>query len=193
MGVELGDDVDSDGMNAMKKSGINQPPCYFDKYINCVDDIEIAEAFKQSLAELDTLDVKRLNRVGDAVYAEGKWTIKDIFQHLIDAERILAYRALRIGRNDKTPYSGFDEALLAANVSTANRSLESILAELKIVRKATALLFASFTDEAVQRFIFANDKQMSALAFGFTIVGHQKYHLKLIKEKYLPLTDVTHN
>jgi hypothetical protein len=172
---------------AMKKSDINQPPCYFDKYINCADDIDIAEAFKQSLAELDALDVTKLKQLGNAVYAEGKWTIKDIFQHLIDAERILAYRSLRIGRNDKTPYSGFDEALLAANVSTVNRSLESIVAELKTVRTATALLFESFTDEAVQRFIFSNDKQMSALAFGFTIVGHQKYHLKLIEEKYLPL------
>src|SRR5690349_5440573 len=108
----------------MKKSDINQPPCYFDKYINCVEDIEISEAFKQSQAELDRLELSKFNRIGDSVYAEGKWTIKDIFQHLIDAEHILSYRALRIGRNDKSLYTGFDEAVLAANVRTENRNVE---------------------------------------------------------------------
>lgn len=171
----------------MKKSDISQPPCYFDKYIDCVEDVEISEAFRQSQMELDNLNLEKLKQIGDAVYAQDKWTIKDIFQHLIDAEHILSYRALRIGRNDKTPYSGFDEAFLAANVSTKNRNLESIVDELKIVRSATALLFESFTDEAIQRFTFSNDKQMSALAFGFTIVGHQKYHLKFIEKEYLPL------
>lgn len=171
----------------MKKSDINQPPCYFDKYISYVQDVELFEAFKQSETELAHLPLAEFNQIGAAVYAEGKWTIKDIFQHLLDAERILAYRALRIGRNDKTRLSGFDEALLAANVSTQKRSLESIIAELELVRKVTMLLFASFDDEALQRFTKVSGNQMSALAYGFTILGHQKYHLKIIEEKYRPL------
>jgi hypothetical protein len=171
----------------MKKSDINLPPCYFDKYIDQVEEIELSEAFKLSEVEIEALDLDTFNRIGNAVYAAGKWTIKEIFQHLIDTERILAYRALRIGRNDKTPLSGFDEAALAAHVSTENRRLESIIAELQIVRRATALLFESFDDEALQRLGLAADKQLSALAFGFTILGHQKYHLKIIAEKYLPL------
>lgn len=174
----------------MKKSDINKPPCYFDKYINCVDDIELFEAFQQSHIELNSLDLAKFNQIGDQVYAAGKWTIKDIFQHLIDTEHILAYRALRIGRNDITNLSGFDEAVLAANVSTKDRTLESIIAELKHRRTSTRLLFESFTDEALQTIGIASEMQMSALAFGFTILGHQKYHLRIIKEKYLPLINL---
>lgn len=171
----------------MKKSDINQPPCYFDKYMNCVADIELFEAFDQSQTELETLDLAHFNQVGEAVYAEGKWTIKDIFQHLIDAEHILSYRALRIGRNDKALYTGFDQDLLAANAGTSTRSLEVIVEELKLLRRVTKFMFRTFTDEAMQRFTIVDGKQMSALAFGFTIFGHQKYHLRMIGEKYLPL------
>lgn len=174
----------------MKKSDIKQPPCYFDKYLNCVTDLELFEAFDQSLTELGTLDLARFKQVGDAVYAAGKWTVKDIFQHLIDAEHILSYRALRIGRNDKSLYTGFDQDLLAANVSTKNRSLEDIVEELKVLRQATRFLFGTFTDEALQRFTVVDGKQMSALAFGFTILGHQKYHLRVLDERYLPLASV---
>ena len=174
----------------MKKSDINQPPCYFDKYINYVDDIELFEAFQQSHIELNSLDLAKFNQIGDQVYAAGKWTIKDIFQHLIDTEHILAYRALRIGRYDKTKLSGFDEQVLAKNVSTKNRTLESLVNELKLRREVTKLLFVSFTDEALQIIGTASEMQMSALAFGFTILGHQKYHLKIIEEKYLPLINL---
>jgi DinB superfamily len=173
----------------MKKSDINQPPCYFDKYIDLVDDIELSAAFKQSLGELDNLDLAKYKQIGDKVYAEGKWTIKDILQHLIDAERVLAYRSLRIGRNDKTELPGFDEELFAANISTKDLSLESILDELKIVRKSTELLFATFRDEAAQRFLNISGNQMSALAYGFAILGHQTYHLKIIEERYFPLAN----
>jgi DinB superfamily len=173
----------------MNKSNIKQPPCYFDKYINCVDDVEIFEAFKQSQSELDNLDLQQLNQIGDAVYARDKWTIKDIFQHLIDAEHILSCRSLRIGRNDTTELPGFDEALLASNVSTKRRSLESIIEELRVVRQVSKRLFESFDDEAMQRSTTVNGNQMSVVAYGFAILGHQKYHLGLIEERYLPLVN----
>lgn len=173
----------------MKKSDINQPPCYFDKYIKCAEDVAILQAFADSITELETLDLARFNAIGDKVYAKGKWTIKDIFQHLVDTEHILAYRALRIGRNDKTNLTGFDEALLAANVDTKQRSLEKIIAEMKLIRQTTALMFESFSKEALQRTTIVSGNQMSALAYGFTIIGHQKYHLKIVSDRYLPLLD----
>lgn len=173
----------------MKKSNMNQPPCYFDRYMNQIEDLELMEAFQQSQTELEQLDVSKLSRIGNSVYAEGKWTINDIFQHLIDVEYILAYRALRLARNDKTQLSGFDEALLAANVNTSTRSLESLLAELKSIHNATALLFGSFDDAALQRNGIISGNLMSVLAFGFTIVGHQKHHWNIIKERYLPLVE----
>ncbi len=176
----------------MKKSDINQSPCYFDKYINRIDDLEIFQAFKQSERELENLDLERWDGVGDSVYAAGKWTVKDIFQHLIDAERILSYRCLRTGRNDQTLLTGFDQELLAANVSTKSRTLASIVEELMLLRKTTQLLFESFDDEAMHRFTVISDNRMSVLAYGFAILGHQKYHLKIIEEKYLPLI-TSHN
>ena len=169
----------------MRKSDINQPPCYFDKYIELVEDIEISEAFKQSLAELDGLDLERFERIGNAVYEQGKWTIKEVFQHLIDAERVLSYRALRIGRNDKTLLNGFDQDMFAANIDVKNRGLESLIDELKVVRQSTELLFENLDDEALQRFITISGNQMSALAYGFAMLGHQTYHLKIIEERYL--------
>ncbi|HEV7682730.1 MAG TPA: DinB family protein [Pyrinomonadaceae bacterium] len=171
----------------MKKSDINQPPCYFDRYLNYVADIEIVNAFKQSLTEIESFDLEALSKLGDTTYAEDKWTIKDILQHLIDVEHILAYRALRIARKDKTPLPGFDEAQLAMNAHPERRSLSDLIAELKMVRQATSLLFESFDDEALQESAVISENQMSALAFGFTIVGHQKHHLRIIEEKYLPL------
>lgn len=174
----------------MKKSDIQQPPCYFDKYLDCVGDVELSEAFHQSQIDLEELDLERLIELGDAAYAEGKWGVKDIFQHLIDAERILSYRSLRIGRNDQTEIPGFDQDLFAANVSTKHQTVNRLVEELEIVREATQRLFESFDDEALQRSTVINGNQMSALAYGFAILGHQKYHLKLIEEKYLPLSKV---
>ena len=171
----------------MKKSDINQPPCYFDKYIDLVDDIELSAAFKQSIAELDNLDLAKFKQIGNAIYAEGKWTIKDILQHLIDSERVLAYRSLCIGRNDPTELPGFDEEIFAANVSTKNKTLEEIIAELKIVRASTELLFESFDDKAMHRFLTIYGNRMSALAYGFAIIAHQIHHLKIIEERYLGL------
>ncbi len=173
----------------MKKSDINQPPCYFDKYIELVEDIEISAAFKQSINDLDNLDLAKFKQIGDAVYAEGKWTVKDILQHLIDSERVLAYRSLCIGRNDPTELPSFDEEIFAATVSTKNRTLEEIIAELKIVRASTELLFESFDDAAMHRFMTIYDNQMCVLAYGFAIIAHQIHHLKIIEERYFPLAN----
>jgi hypothetical protein len=173
----------------MKKSDINQPPCYFDRYIEYVEDIEIVEAFKQSMGEIENLNINELAEIADAVYAEGKWTIKSIVQHLIDVEHILAYRSLRIARNDRTPLPGFDEALWARNAPVERRDLAGLLDELKVARHATALLFQSLDDDALHRSLIISDNQMSVLALGFAIVGHQKHHLKIIRDRYLPLIE----
>lgn len=171
----------------MKKSEINQPPCYFDRYIECCDDIDIGEMFARSITELDALDLSAYEAIGDLVYAPGKWTIRDVYQHLTDVEHILAYRALRIARNDRTQLSGFEEHVLAANVSTRERSLRRIVDELRVARTATMMMFESFSDEALMRSMTFGENRMSALAFGFTICGHQRYHERINAERYLPL------
>lgn len=171
----------------MKKSDINQPPCYFDKYIDLVDDIELSAAFTQSIEQIEGLDLVKLKQIGDKVYDEGKWTIKDILQHLIDAERVLSYRSLCIGRNDPTELPSFDEEIFAANVSTKNRTLEEIIEEMKIVRTSTKLLFESFDDAAMHRSMTIYGNQMCVLAYGFAIIAHQIHHFGIIEERYFPL------
>jgi len=170
----------------MKKSDINQPPCYFDRYMSRVDDIEISDALRRSQTELENLDLEKPGRLGDVAYAEGKWTVKDIFQHLIDAEHVLSYRALRIGRNDETILPGFDQDLFAANVSTKGRSIEKIVNQLKLIRKTTESLFETFDQAAMLRSTAISGNQMSVLAYGFAIVEHQGHHLEIIDKRYLP-------
>jgi DinB superfamily len=169
----------------MKKSDINQAPCYFDTYINLVDDIELNDALKQSISELENLDFDALEKLADYAYAEGKWTVKDIIQHMIDTERVMNYRALSYARNDVKQLPGFDENNYAKNVNTKKRSLKSLIAELKLVHKSSIALFKSFDKKALQRKGIMFNSEMSVLAVGFVIAGHQKHHLNVIKERYM--------
>lgn len=171
----------------MKKSDLSWPPCYFDTYINKVPDVGITEALAQSLTDLNQLDVNALRALGDKVYAPGKWTVRDIFQHITDGERVFSYRALRFARNDKTALPGFDENLFAENTGANTRPLEQVLEELKIVRKSTIALFDTFSDEALARTGVMFNSELPVLALGFVTVGHQTHHLGIIRERYLPL------
>lgn len=120
----------------------------------------------------------------DYAYAPGKWTIKDIIQHLIDCERILSYRALCIARNDKTNFPNFDEDRYAIEAKGNTKSLMHLLTELTSVRQATLLLFKSFNDEELTRMGTASDAPISVRALGFIIIGHQNHHQKVFLEKY---------
>ena len=121
----------------------------------------------------------------DYRYAEGKWTIKEIIQHLIDTERIFAYRALRISRNDSTPLPGFDENEYVVNTNASERNLQGLLTEMAVVRQATLSLFNSFSKEQLLRIGIASDKNISVRAIGFLIVGHQVHHQRIFEERYL--------
>ncbi|HNP32302.1 MAG TPA: DinB family protein [Flavobacterium sp.] len=121
----------------------------------------------------------------DYRYAEGKWTIKDILQHLIDAERIFAYRALRFARNDKTELSGFEENDYVDEANANNRSIQDLLTELAVVRQATLSMFKSFSEEELMRKGIASKNPISVRALGFVIIGHQNHHQRVFQERYL--------
>ncbi|WP_367770012.1 DinB family protein [Flavobacterium sp. WC2421] len=121
----------------------------------------------------------------DYRYAEGKWTIKDIIQHIIDTERIFAYRALRISRNDKTPLPGFEENHYVDNTNANERNLQGLLTEMAVVRQATLSLFKSFSEEQLLRTGTASNTSISVRAIAFIIIGHQKHHQKVYQERYL--------
>jgi len=169
----------------MKKSDINPMPEYFDRYINLVADVELTQAFDDSIRQLDELDVNLLDKISDRENAPDKWTAKEILQHVIDWERILSYRTLLFARREGSIPQGIDQNRLAANTDAEKRSGNSLIAELKAVRASTKTLFESFDDE-VMLIKGTNWKyEVSILALGFALVGHQIHHLKIIEENYL--------
>lgn len=118
-------------------------------------------------------------------YADGKWTIKELLQHVIDTERIFCYRALRFARNDKTALHSFehDDYNLVSNAN--NRTMKSLLSEFDSVRKSSISLFESFNNEMLKRTGVASGNNMSVRAIGYLISGHANHHLNIFKERYL--------
>jgi len=171
----------------MKLSDINPMPEYYDRYIKLVTDVELSEAFDDSIRQLNDLDKSLLTRLDDRTYAPGKWTVKEIIQHLADVERIMAYRTLMFARGDETTPAGFDQDLLVANARANAKTVDELIEDLKIVRTATKSLFGSFDDETLLKTGTNWKYEVSVLAMGFMLVGHQIHHLKIIEEKYHPL------
>ena len=158
---------------------------FFATYIKALDDVHLVEELEISLHDF----IKFVQNIPmdkfDYRYEEGKWTIKDIIQHIIDAERIFGYRALRISRNDKTPLPGFDENEYVENTNANNRGLQELLAEFSAVRHSNLLLFKSFSEEQLARMGIAYEDEVSVRALGFLIIGHLKHHQRIFKERYL--------
>jgi len=118
-------------------------------------------------------------------YAKNKWTIKEILVHIIDDERIYAYRALCFARNDKTELPGFEQDDYALFSNANERSIENILNEYEAVRNATITLFESFDEAALLRKGIANKNKATVRALGYHLAGHELHHINIIKEKYL--------
>jgi hypothetical protein len=117
-------------------------------------------------------------------YGPDKWTIKQMFQHVIDTERIFAYRALAIARKEPVALIGFDENEYAKNGTAANRNWKDMLVEWRVIRQSYNLLFASFTEEQNKALGTASDNPISVNAIGFIIFGHALHHLHILKERY---------
>jgi uncharacterized damage-inducible protein DinB len=121
----------------------------------------------------------------DYAYADGKWTIKQLLSHMIDAERIFAYRVLCILRSDQTPLPGFDENTYVNNTDLNNRTLADLAAEFKVVREANLHLYNSITDKQSMFTGTASDSRVSVRALLYIIAGHELHHLNILKERYL--------
>lgn len=168
----------------MNKSQISTMPAYFDRYINLTQDEDLDIVLQLSLQQLQHLNIGLLAEKSHYAYAPGKWTVNELFQHIIDAERIFAYRALRFSRNDTTPLPGYEEDDYVRESNANNRSFQEIIQELIAVRQSTILLFNSFSDEQLERVGTASGKDISVLALGFTLAGHQLHHFKILEERY---------
>ena len=121
----------------------------------------------------------------DYSYAKGKWTVKQLFQHVIDTERILAYRAMSISRNEPMPLYGFDENSYAENAPASHRTLASLKEEFVLIRKSTDLLFRSFTEEQLAKRGVVNKNTITVNAIYYILFGHNIHHTNILKDKYL--------
>lgn len=171
----------------MKKSDIKELPKYFDYYINLNEDVDLAEAFNKSVKQIDDVDIEQLKRIGLKVYADKKWTVNKIIQHLTDWERIWCYRTLLAVRNEGTIPKGHDHNIMADSSNADKIAIEQLLAELRAVRIATKALFGTFNSGILLSNCKFSNNQISVLAMGFNIIGHQLHHFNMIRERYLPL------
>ena len=170
----------------MNKSDLTRLPQY-QTYIDQLPDISVNVVLHYSLEQLTQKQEEKLTIIGDEVYAPGKWRVPVILQHMIDTERIMAYRALTFARQDTTPLPSFDENDYADTTLATTRTVASLIEELKLVRISNIYLFDSFSDEALQRTGIANHKEISVATLAYVIAGHQAHHLRIIEEHYLPL------
>jgi uncharacterized damage-inducible protein DinB len=164
---------------------VNEYSRFYTPYIQALENVQLLEELEICLHDF----IKFVQNIPmdkfDFRYAEGKWTIKDIIQHLIDSERVFSYRALRLSRKDKTPLPGFEENDYVENTDANKRSIQDLLTEFSAVRQSTIFLFKSFSDEQLKSVGIVNDHEVSVRAIGFIIIGHQKHHQKVFQEKYL--------
>jgi uncharacterized damage-inducible protein DinB len=159
-------------------------PSYYKSYVNRVIALELMDALRVSHQELlQLIDVLPESK-SEYRYQTGKWSIKEVLCHLIDAERIFSYRALRFARNDKTELHGFDDNHYVAEANTQSRILSQIIEEIKHLRVSTIDLFSSFSPAMLQRVGKANNTELSVLAIGYIIAGHEMHHRALLEERY---------
>lgn len=170
----------------MKNLQSNEYPEYFGNYISKVEIDDLIESLEDNL---DNFSNFIENLVPESKYEfryqPEKWSIKEIVQHIIDAERIFAYRALRFARFDATPLPGFEEDDYVSVSKSDSRTMEDLIREFVLVRKSTIALFESFTDEMLKNTGISSGKTSSVRALGFVISGHCIHHQQVIKERYL--------
>jgi hypothetical protein len=167
------------------RPGVDEYATSFADYVDRIaDDEDIVEVLAaqrdQVLARLEAIAETR----GDYRYAPNKWSIKEMVGHLSDTERVFAYRALRIGRGDKTPLPSFDDQAYVAEVSAGNRTLADLAAEWGDVRRATIALFRNLPAVAWQRRGTASDQPISVRALAYIIAGHVRHHLEVLEARY---------
>jgi hypothetical protein len=160
---------------------------YFEQYLKLVGfgDKTIIENLESSQVAFEKVlrDIPEEKQAFS--YAPGKWTIKELIQHIIDTERIFSFRALSFARNDKTAMPGYDHDAFVVNDNANERDYYYLLDEMKVLRTSSIQLFKSFSEEALLRMGVASNNKMSVRAQGYLFSGHQIHHLNIVKERYL--------
>ena len=169
----------------MKKPEINEHPPYYKYYIDLVSSEHGVKALENQIIEMQQFIGSVPVEMEEYKYAEGKWTIKEVLGHICDVERILGYRALCISRGEQQELPGFDEDQYVLHGNFNKRSLYDLAHEFSLVRESNIAMFKNFDEQVLDKMGNANKYNMSVRALLFMIAGHEKHHIKVIKERYL--------
>jgi hypothetical protein len=169
----------------MNKHQIQYLPDFYKGYVSQAPNLSLLPALEASLQFWQQTDVLRWTAQDGYSYFPGKWTLNELLQHIIDTERVMAYRALAFARGEQQALPGYDENSWAAHSDAHTRSIGSLLEELIRLRQSTIDLFRSLSPAALLRSGIANDHQVDVLALGFIILGHEAHHVQVAERYYL--------
>jgi len=169
----------------IKKSISGNYPANFQRYADQVKEDDLWTAFRNQMPAAEIFFRSISEELSKRKYAEDKWTIREVLQHIIDAERIFAYRALAFARKDTNTLPPFDENDYTNNGNANDRLWNNLIDEFVSVRKSTEYLYKSFSAEAVNAIGKASDYTMGVSTLGFVIVGHVNHHIRIIQERYI--------
>ncbi len=158
---------------------------YYGKYISLVDSGDIVGTLTTQANDTVSMLSKLTESAGDHRYAPDKWSIKQVLGHVVDAERIFAYRALRIARNDPKPLEGFEQDDYVRNGAFEHGTLSGLIEEFWALRRSTVFLFAHLGPDACVRRGIANQSGISVRALAWIIAGHELHHRGILKDRYL--------
>ena len=172
-------------MEVCQRPGPGEYATHYAKYVDLVPEGELLAHLAIQARHLEAL-LGGLDETRAAFrYAPGKWSVKELVNHVIDCERIFAYRLLRIARGDQTPLAGFEQDGYVAAGRADARTLEDLAAEFASVRGATLTLLASLSAEDLARTGTASGHPVSALALAHIIAGHVTHHGRILEERYI--------
>ena len=175
----------------LSKPTIGEYPAYMQKYLDQLPEGDILDQLDNQIDQLQSLLETLTEEQAETPYAPGKWSIKELVNHLIDTERILAYRALCIARGESQPLPGFDEDSYARDSFANQRPLKELLDEHELVRLSTIALYRSFNPLVFQNTGNANGNPASVRALAFVIAAHEQHHYNILISRYLVKAEVT--
>ena len=156
----------------------------YDGYISLIGDDDIIEVLEEQRKTSEKFLNSFTEKQGNYSYANGKWTVKEVLGHVIDTEKIMAYRALAFARGEKQSLAGFEQDDYVAESNFNNRSLDDLINEFLTARESNIILFKSFDEEIFIRRGIASESEVTVLALIYIIAGHEKHHMKILSEKY---------
>lgn len=166
------------------RPGKNDYDPYYEGYIKLVDGEDINRVLVNQSSETQEVLNSFPLHMGDYSYEPGKWTVKEVIGHLIDTERVMAYRALCIARGESQPLPGFDQDIYVKSGNFNKRDLFDLIYEFRLLRESNLLLAKGLDQEVMKKRGVANKKEITVLALFYIIAGHEKHHINVFLERY---------